>query len=697
MNASDTEINGRTESPDPASHAANIYDTEGDWVDDPDDDDMDFEPTTEDSEDNEYFEAADDDDMEYHDADDGLSGVEIEFRMDDGEVSTQAGAEETDASPPPGAGTASGATGAAVQVVSRNQILQLLGHAGLRRIFANTDMAGLRAVNRDDEEDDDDEDGFGGYGGLLGRYRRRPKSNRVKPPPVPSEEGRKLMDSGCFGSNVCYREMLRKHQPRLNRRLMDRELGMDFKKLRRQNKLITQGMLPESNADTIIHYDSRCYSGQFSDDGNFFFSCAQDFKVRMYDTSNPYDWKYYKTVVYPYGQWTITDATLSPDNKYLAYSSIRSSVCLAPTDPGDTGEPHSLDFADTGDRGGRRRYGGFSHFGIWSIRFSGDGRELVAGTSDHSVYVYDIESRQSILKIQGHTEDVNAVCFGDTSSPHILYSGSDDTLIKVWDRRSMGDSREAGVFMGHTEGLTYVDSKGDGRYVLSNGKDQTMKLWDLRKMMPTEKASTLDPAKFTTGFDYRFMRFAESDYRPHPHDCSLVTYRGHRVLKTLIRCHFSPPGSSDSRYVYSGSECGSVYIYNLDATLAAKVDVNKTTHDSRPKDSEMNGASSYDIDDHHSRTTWKTCVRDASWHPNAPMIAATSWNGWGMSTGTCTIHSWNDGLDEDEAEPKMGRRVDQRLEEDPSLYGNPSRSERTQRRGIRSQRVTRAMGNTNGW
>ena len=239
------------------------------------------------------------------------------------------------------------------------------------------------------------------------------------------------------------------------------------------------------------------------------------------------------------------------------------------------------------------------------------------------MYVYDIESRQSILKIPGHTEDVNAVCFGDTSSPHILYSGSDDTLIKVWDRRSMGDSREAGVFMGHTEGLTYVDSKGDGRYVLSNGKDQTMKLWDLRKMMPTEKASRLDPAKFTTGFDYRFMRFAENDYRPHPHDCSLVTYRGHRVLKTLIRCHFSPLGSSDSRYVYSGSECGSVYIYNLDATVAGKIDVTKATHDSRPNDPEIYAAGSYDIDDYNSRSAWKTCVRDASWHPNAPIIAGT--------------------------------------------------------------------------
>lgn len=120
-------------------------------------------------------------------------------------------------------------------------------------------------------------------------------------------------------------------------------------------------MIPSSNADTIIHYNARCYSGQFSDDGNFFFSCAQDFKVRMYDTSNPYKWRYYKTVHYPYGQWTITDASLSPDNKYLAYSSIKCIVSLANTDPGETSEPYLLDFSDTG-RGYRRI--GYTHFGV---------------------------------------------------------------------------------------------------------------------------------------------------------------------------------------------------------------------------------------------------------------------------------------------------------------------------------------------
>lgn len=125
-------------------------------------------------------------------------------------------------------------------------------------------------------------------------------------------------------------------------------------------------MIPSSNADTIIHYDARCYSGQFSDDGNFFFSCAQDFKVRMYDTSNPYDWKYYKTVLYPHGQWTITDATLSPDNRYLAYSSIRSSVCLASTDPDDSSDPRTLDFSDLGEssRRSRRHFYGNTHFGV---------------------------------------------------------------------------------------------------------------------------------------------------------------------------------------------------------------------------------------------------------------------------------------------------------------------------------------------
>jgi WD40 repeat protein len=186
----------------------------------------------------------------------------------------------------------------------------------------------------------------------------------------------------------------------------------------------------------------------------------------------------------------------------------------------------------------------------------------------------------------------------------------------------MADGREAGVFLGHTEGLTYVDSKGDGRYVLSNAKDQTAKLWDLRKMISTEKADRIDTNAYTTRFEYRSNAYDDNDYRPHPHDCSLVTFRGHKVLKTLIRCHFSPPGSTDSRYVYSGSYDGSVYVWNLDATLAGKVNVLKATKNSRPRDPELL-AETYDYWGRNGGS-WMTCVRDASWHPYVPMIAGES-------------------------------------------------------------------------
>jgi WD repeat-containing protein 23 len=43
---------------------------------------------------------------------------------------------------------------------------------------------------------------------------------------------------------------------------------------------------------------------------------------------------------------------------------------------------------------------------------------------------------------------------------------------------------------------------------------------------------------------------------------------------------------------------------------------------------------------------------------------ATSWNGWGTSLGTCSVHSWNDGLDEDEGLPPMGMKYKAKLEPD---------------------------------
>jgi len=422
------------------------------------------------------------------------------------------------------------------------------------------------------------------------------------------------MHSGAFGSTERVVSSQTSPKKQLARRILDRELGLGDRAFRKTNQdLMAQSMIPSSQPEMIIRYDEPVYSGQFSDDGNFFFCCVKDFRVRMYDTSNPYNWRHYKTVAHPYGGWTLTDASLSPDNRWLVYSSIHPRVCLAPTDPNDTGDPYTLDLS--GGMESRQRFGwatsGRRGFAIWSVRYSGDGRELVAGTDNSTVIVFDIESRTVLHSIEGHEDDVNAVCFADKQSPHILYSGSDDATIKVWDRRSMGDRREAGAFVGHCEGLTYIDSKGDGRYILSNGKDQCVKLWDLRMAMSTERFADRDPTQHTraSDFDYRWNDYDADSWFKHPDDNSLVTFRGHRVQRTLIRCHFSPPGSTDSRYVYSGSYDGKVYVWNMDATLAATIDVRDATSSILPKRYRNAG---------YSRTS--TCVREAHWHPNAPLL-----------------------------------------------------------------------------
>jgi len=60
--------------------------------------------------------------------------------------------------------------------------------------------------------------------------------------------------------------------------------------------------------------------------------------------------------------------------------------------------------------------------------------------------------------------------------------------------------------MGHTEGVTYVSAKGDGRYIISNGKDQALRLWDLRKMRSSQDFERVRSSNYGVhGFDYRFV------------------------------------------------------------------------------------------------------------------------------------------------------------------------------------------------
>jgi DDB1- and CUL4-associated factor 11 len=85
-------------------------------------------------------------------------------------------------------------------------------------------------------------------------------------------------------------------------------------------------------------------------------------------------------------------------------------------------------------------------------------------------------------------------------------------------------------------------------------------------------------------------------------------------LKTLIRCHFSPPSSTGQQFLYSGSSDGRVHIWNLDGTVERVIDVgqslSKTCDRADPEEIEWGFQSL-----RSRRRKVNAVVRDVSWHP----------------------------------------------------------------------------------
>lgn len=59
---------------------------------------------------------------------------------------------------------------------------------------------------------------------------------------------------------------------------------------------------------------------------------------------------------------------------------------------------------------------------------------------------------------------------------------------------------------------------------------------------------------------FRYGTYPKPMREAHPRDCSIMTYRGHQVFRTLIRCHFSPIETTGAKYIYTGSSDGRIHV-----------------------------------------------------------------------------------------------------------------------------------------
>ncbi|XP_025115257.1 DDB1- and CUL4-associated factor 11-like isoform X1 [Pomacea canaliculata] len=416
-----------------------------------------------------------------------------------------------------------------------------------------------------------------------------------------------LLDSGRWAATKQTQYSI----PTLTHLIQRREIGMDTHQHFSAGNccLINSRFLP-NKCKQVAQLYHKVFCGTYSQDGNVFLTACQDQNVRLFNTQGS-KFELFKTIHARDVGWSVLDVAFSPDGSHLIYSSWSDSIHLCNIyGDHDVHEPLPL-------------HPGENSFCIFSLMFSSDNREIIGGANDGCLYVYDRESNQRTLKIEAHDDDVNAVCFADSSS-QILYSGSDDGLCKVWDRRTLREDSPlpVGVMGGHYDGITFIDSKGDARYFVSNSKDQTIKLWDMRVFSSKDGIEATKKAVSGQRWDYRWQQVPKrmTKKRRLGGDTSVMTYRGHSVLHTLIRCRFSPAFTTGQRYIYTGCSTGSIVVYDV---LTGKVVRN--------------------LEGGH-----KSCVRDISWHPYQHTIISSSWDG--------TVGQW-DYFDYHAHEPEEGEII----------------------------------------
>ncbi|CAG8546055.1 5254_t:CDS:10 [Paraglomus brasilianum] len=235
---------------------------------------------------------------------------------------------------------------------------------------------------------------------------------------------------------------------------------------------------------------------------------------------------------------------------------------------------------------------------IMELHWSRDSSKIFSCATDKTLGVWDVTTGERIKRFKGHQSFVNSMSSARRGN-EILVSGSDDGMIKLWDLRQKeavdtftqkyqitatcfseaGDLVFAGsidndikawdlrkkdvvyVLKGHLDTISGLRLSPDGSYLLSNGMDNAVRMWDVK---PFALAN-------------RLVKVFEG--APHGFE------------KNLIK----PAWSSDGSQIACGSADRSVVIWEVSSRKIL-----------------------YKLPGH------KGCVNDIDFHPKEPIIASGS-------------------------------------------------------------------------
>jgi WD40 repeat protein len=112
---------------------------------------------------------------------------------------------------------------------------------------------------------------------------------------------------------------------------------------------------------------------------------------------------------------------------------------------------------------------------VMTVDFSPNGEILASGTGfqDPAVSLWNLETRESLGRLKGHTKYLRQVAF--SSSGNLLASASADQTLRLWETETWS---EVARLRGHQQEVWALAFAADGHALVSAAKDGEIRIWN---------------------------------------------------------------------------------------------------------------------------------------------------------------------------------------------------------------------------
>ncbi|MBN2392955.1 MAG: hypothetical protein JXR84_19650 [Anaerolineae bacterium] len=201
-----------------------------------------------------------------------------------------------------------------------------------------------------------------------------------------------------------------------------------------------------------------------------------------------------------------------------------------------------------------------SHSGyVWSVAYSPDGKQIVSGSADGMVRVWNAETGVKVRQLAGHSGPILAVTYSPDGTR--IASGGEDRTVQVWDAQSGAELLKV---TGHSHYVMSVAYSPDGKRIASGSADQTVRVWDAQSGTEMQQLRGHTGAVFSVAYSPDGTRIASggADQTVRVWDAQSGTelrqFTGH--TDSVLAVAYSPDGTQ----IVSGSADGMVGVWNAE-------------------------------------------------------------------------------------------------------------------------------------